>query len=240
MNKYWRIVNEVIRRSDVVLEVLDARMIDETRNKKIEEKIKEENKKLIHVVNKMDLVDPKDKEGNVKGLSHPVFISATKRLGTTILKNRIMEVGGKDRIMVGVVGYPNTGKSSVINSLAGRHKARTSSEAGFTKGIQHVKASDRVYLLDTPGVFPVEDISKLILIGAKNPQNLKEPDLVAMELIRSLKGRIEEHYGVPVSEDLEETLEAIARKMNKLKKGGIPDIIEASKIIIRDWQRGKM
>jgi len=237
---YWNIVNKVIKESDVVLEVLDARLIDETRNKEIEEKIRDQGKKLIHVVNKIDLVDKKDI--NLKTLTNPIFISSKERLGTTILKNKILSVGGKKQIIVGVLGYPNTGKSSVINAVAGAKKARTSSTSGFTRGIQKIKASKRIILLDTPGVFPFEekDVVKHALIGSKNAQDIKDPDLVAIELMKILKGKVEKHYKVEVSNDYERTLEKIALKMNRLRKGGVPDVESISRTIIMDWQRGKI
>jgi len=239
---YWGMVDDVIRQSDVVLEVLDARLIDETRNAEIEKRIEKADKKLIHVVNKIDLIDKDSIKEKLKELSNPVFVSSKERLGTTILKNKIMEVGRKDIVTVGVVGYPNTGKSSVINALAGSNKARASPTSGFTKGIQKVKAGSRITLLDTPGVIPIDDqdIVRHALIGSKNAQNIKDPDLVAIELIRLLKGKVEKHYGVEPNDDPEISLEKIAVKMNRLKKGGVPDVDNISKTIIMDWQRGRI
>ncbi|MEK6886627.1 MAG: GTPase [Nanoarchaeota archaeon] len=239
---YWGMVDDVIRQSDVVLEVLDARLIAETRNAEIEKRIEKMDKKLIHVVNKIDLIDKELIRDQVKGLSNPVYVSSKERLGTTILKTRIMEVGRKDIIVVGVVGYPNTGKSSVINALCGSTKARSSPTSGFTRGIQKVKAGYRIVLLDTPGVIPIDDqdIVRHALIGSKNAQNIKEPDLIAIELIRLLKGRIEKHYGVEPNDDPEVALEKIAVKLNRLKKGGVPDVDAVSRTIIMDWQRGRI
>ncbi len=239
---FWNLVYSVIKQSDVILEVLDARLIDETRNDEIEKIIEQQNKKLIHVVNKIDLIDVDTIKSKLKELSNPVFISSKERLGTTILKRKILEIGRKEQIIVGVVGYPNTGKSSVINAIAGAKKARTSPTSGFTKGIQKIKASERIILLDTPGVIPIEDqdLIRHCLIGSKNPQQLKDPDLVAIYLIKRLKGNVEKHYGVEPSADPEETLEAIAKKMNRFQKGGIPDVMEMARTIIMDWQRGKL
>jgi hypothetical protein len=240
--RFWELVYKVIDQADVILEVLDARLIDETRNDAIEQIVEEKKKKLIHVVNKIDLADKDAIQKKLHELSNPVFVSSKERLGTTILKRRILEVGRKDVVIVGVVGYPNTGKSSVINAITGRKKARTSSTAGFTRGIQKVRASQRIILLDTPGVIPLEDqdVIRHCLIGSKNPQQVKEPDFVAVYLIKSLKGRVEKHYGVESDDDPEETLAIIAKKMNRLKKGGIPDIDSVSRTIIMDWQRGNI
>ena len=237
---FWELVYRVIKESDVVLEVLDARLIDETRNVNIERIIAKENKKLIHVVNKIDLADKELVQQKLKELTNPVFVSTKERLGTTILKRRILEIAGREEVVVGVVGYPNTGKSSVINAITGKKRARTSSTSGFTRGIQKVRASKRIMLLDTPGVIPMDDqdVIKHCLIGSKNPQQVKEPDFVAVYLIKTLHGRVERHYGVEVGEDAEETLEKITRKMNRFRKGGIPDIDSASRTIIMEWQRG--
>ena len=240
--RFWLIVNVVIKESDVVLEILDARFIDETRNIEIEEKIEQQGKKLIHVVNKIDLIDKETIKEKLKELSNPVFVASKERLGITILRDKILQLGQRENIVVGVVGYPNTGKSSVINALAGGRKAKTSSISGFTRAIQKIKASNRIMLLDTPGVYPFEekDEIKHVLIGAKNPEQIKEPDLAAMSLIKALNGRVEKHYGVDVDEDYEVTLENIAKKMHKFRKGGIPDVDTASKMIIKDWQTGKI
>ena len=61
---------------------------------------------------------------------------------------------GEEKFKVGVLGYPNTGKSSIINALKGRASAPTSPVSGYTKGMQWIRASKRMYLLDPPGVFP--------------------------------------------------------------------------------------
>ena len=153
-----------------------------------------------------------------------------------------MEVGRQENIVVGVVGYPNTGKSSVINAIAGRKKARTSPTSGFTRGIQKIKAGGRLILLDTPGVIPIDDQDAVrhALIGSKNPQNISDPDVVAIELIKAVKGKVEKHYGVETNNDPEIVLEKIAMKMNRLKKGGIPDVDAVSRTIIMDWQRGRI
>src|SRR3989338_7985505 len=163
---YWDIVNDVIRETDIVLEVLDARLVDETRNKEIEDKLKKLNKPLIYVINKCDLVDKQEAERQKKRLRPSVFISATNKLGTTMLLHEILRqarnVGARtDRILVGVLGYPNTGKSSVINALAGRASAKTSPLSGFTKAMQLIKLTKNIYLMDTPGVLPYKESDKI-------------------------------------------------------------------------------
>jgi ribosome biogenesis GTPase A len=242
MTNFWKIVNKVIAESDVILEVLDARLVDETRNIEIENKIKKKNKKIIYVINKCDLVDKELMDKRKKELDHCIFVSALEHLGTTMLKKKILHLGQKDKIIVGVLGYPNTGKSSIINALSGSSKARTSSVSGYTVGIQKIKASNRIYLLDTPGVIPFEedDNFKHAVIAAIDPSKINEPDMIAMQLLEYLDGTIERFYEIEVLEDYEETIENIAKKFNKLKKGGVPDVDQASRMIIKDWQSGKI
>src|SRR3989344_378475 len=157
MVSFWRVVNEVIRDSDVVLEVLDARFPEETRNKEIEEKIKKINqkgihKKLIYVLNKSDLV--KEKFCNLEfDFSPYVFVSAKNNLGTTRLRSLLKEEARKKKpLIVGILGYPNTGKSSLINALKQKRSAGVGAAPGFTRGLQKIKISRDIYLLDTPGV----------------------------------------------------------------------------------------
>jgi ribosome biogenesis GTPase A len=244
MVNFWKIVNRVIEESDVILEVIDARMPKKSRNEEIENKILKLNKKLIIVMNKCDLIDKKILDEQKKKIKHSVFVSTKEMLGTTILKKKILTLGAKEKITVGVVGYPNTGKSSIINAIAGRNKAKTSSHAGFTKGIQKVKASSRITLLDTPGVIPFKQNDELreTLIAAKNPSQLNDPEFIALEILKLTDEKnILETYDIKydfIQELDDEILEKIAIKKNLLQKGALPNTKDASIIIIKDWQKG--
>ena len=239
---FWNAVNKVLYDSDLILEVLDSRVIDLTRNVELEAKAKKLEKPLIYVLNKCDLVDIKYLEKKKKILKHAVFVSSKLMYGTTILREKIHAVGKKDKVKVGVVGYPNTGKSSVINALAGRASAKASSQSGYTRGYQFVKAGNRILLLDTPGVIPFKenDEVKHALIGSKSSNQIKEPDLVVLELIKELDGRVESYYGVEVQKDEYDTIELIGKKLGRLSKGGKIDIDSTSRMIIKDWQTGKI
>src|SRR3989338_2174139 len=133
MPSFWVHVKLVLREADILIEVLDARMIQASRNEEIEDKIRHLGKILLYVINKCDLVDVEALKQEKKGLSPSVFISSKDRLGTTILKKKILELSHGEPVIVGVLGYPNVGKSSLINALAGRTAAKTSSESGYTK-----------------------------------------------------------------------------------------------------------
>ena len=236
-------VNKVIREADILLEVLDARTVEETRNIEIERKIEKSGKKLIYVINKSDLIEKDDAEKLKKSIPNSVFVSAVERTGTKKLRDKILACSGNyAEVKVGVLGYPNTGKSSIINALKGRAAAKTSSVSGYTRGVQKVRISRRIMLLDTPGVFPYKerDEGKHAMTAARSTHDIKDVELAAMDLIEALKGRIEKYYDAEKGADAEETLENIAVAMKKLKRKGEPDTKLAAKTIIHDWQIGKI
>ena len=128
MTSYKTLVKDVIKKADVIMEILDARFPDETRNRDIEHEIVNLNKPFIIVINKCDLVSREKIKKTKIYLSKAaptVFVSSKDKSGTTILRHQILEsacIKGRD-ILVGTLGYPNVGKSSVINSVTGRHRA---------------------------------------------------------------------------------------------------------------------
>ena len=238
---FQSIVNKVIQQSDIVLEILDARFIEETRNKQLEKKIKI----LIHVINKCDYVDKTYMDEAKKNLENCVFVSAKKHLGTTLLKNKIKQLANQNKIKwpkVGVIGYPNVGKSSVINALKGKGSAKTSPEAGYTKGKQYLRIDNDFLMIDTPGVISKEKtkVEELVLIGAKNPYTIEDPDLAVIKLLKKRPGLAEKKYNVKIKPNKEETIEDIALKLNFKKKGNLPDVDRASRRILQDFLNGKM
>ncbi|MBI2148575.1 50S ribosome-binding GTPase [Candidatus Woesearchaeota archaeon] len=219
MTSFWKVVNQVIDESDVVLEVLDARYPEETRNKEIENKLIKQHKKIIYILNKSDLI--KEKFSDLKFDFEPyVFVSAKNNLGTTKLRGIIRDLARDKRrsyemlkksvsktkvkeqpLLVGVLGYPNTGKSSLINVLKQKKSALTSSTPGFTRGMQKIRIGKDIYLIDTPGVFAYKEYKK---------------------------------------EDIRHTLVNI-KDYRKIKlKGGVANIDQTSRRIIQDWQRGRL
>ena len=253
-NRFWIMVNKVIDEANVLLLVLDARMVEETRNDEIEAKVKEAGKPLIYVLNKCDLVDKYVVEQYKSKIPNSVFISSKDHLGTTMLRTKIMIAAhrlGLVKVKVGVLGYPNVGKSSVINALKGKGSAKTSSMSGYTRHLKNIRTS-KIMLIDTPGVIPYSDTSKTkgnktesahskhAFIGTIDHTKEKNPDIIAAQLITHFPGVIEGHYGVPIAEDAEETIEAIAQKYNLKSKGNLPDVLRCSRMILKDWQIGKI
>jgi ribosome biogenesis GTPase A len=241
MPSFWKHVNRVLEEAEIVIEVLDARLIEESRNFEIENKVTRLEKKIIYVINKCDLVNIKELKAKLKDLQPNVFISSKEKLGTTILKKKIMELSKGKPVIVGVVGYPNVGKSSLINALSGRSPTRTSSESGFTKGMQKVRIGPKIIILDTPGVFPKKEKndSKHAKMGAVDYSKIRDPEMAALRLIEDEKEEICQHYKID-ADDPDEILEMIAKKTNKLSKGGGPNLEAAGRLILKAWQTGKI
>lgn len=243
MASFWKIVNKVISDADILLLLLDSRLIDETINKEVVAHAQKANKPLIYVITKCDLVKKEFVEEYKKKFNPSVFVSAKEHLGTTILRDRILIEAkkiGLTKVKVGVLGYPNVGKSSLINSMAGRSAAPTSNVSGFTKGVQKVKSDNRIIFLDTPGVIPYQekDSVKHAFIGTIDFNKAKDQDLIVIELMEKFPGKVESFYKVEVKEDKEETIEEIAIKKNLIRKGNKPDIERAARMILKDWQNG--
>src|SRR3989344_3370366 len=144
------LLDEVIKNSDIILIILDARMINQSINKFIESKIEYYKKRYLFVINKIDLISKQ--EQNKINLKNSIEISARNYISTVRLLNKIRELAKGKPVTVGVVGFPNTGKSTLINVLKGRKSAGTSPVSGYTKVLQMVKITKDIMMIDTPGI----------------------------------------------------------------------------------------
>ena len=252
MVSYKIIVKDIIKKADLLLEVIDARFPDETRNSEVERDVARAKKPLIIVINKCDLVSKENLEKTKSRLSKiapTVFVSSRDGFGKTILRHKILEVAkikGRD-ILVGSLGYPNTGKSSVINTVCGKNKTGTSSISGHTKTMQIVKAGSRIRFMDAPGVIPFGENDEFIqgILGVKDSTHLQDKVGVALKIIEKMcaenKPALESFYKVTIgAEDSYDVLEMIGRQCNFLKKKAEVDENRAAVKIINDWQKGKL
>ena len=250
--KYPDQVMQILDTSDVIIQVLDARFPEETRNKPIEDIVKKKRKKLIFVLNKSDLVD-KEKYKVPNEIKPFVFVSSKNREGSRalreLIKQQIKSRNEKfNRSQVGIIGYPNTGKSSLINFLIGKASAKTAYEAGFTKGIQKLRLTKEILLMDTPGVIPKEKyshtehnkLSHHVKVGARNYDKVKDPEFIVADLVKEYSNEIGAYYNLDFKQDPEVLIEQLGRKRNFLSKGGIVDEDRTARSILRDWQEGKI
>ncbi len=261
------LINNIIARADFLLEVVDARFVDLARVKHVEANIMKSGKKFGIVVNKIDLVDKaflldikhyfarqrlKDKTF-AKYFFGYAFVSATKRINTKslwLLLNKYVRQK-QAQITVGVFGLANSGKSSVINVLKGKHSARTSIQAGFTKGVQLVRISKRIMLVDTPGVIENANhsIAEQVLTCSLNIDKCSDAATVCINFLQYMLKQektkhfldaIANHYGIAKINNAETILKFIAQKFRFLAKHNQLDLNRAAYKLMRDWYEGKI
>jgi ribosome biogenesis GTPase A len=253
--KYPDVVRDVVRISDIVLEILDARFIEETCNLKVEESVLNSGKKLVYVLNKCDLVDVKKLEKSLPKRMKPyVFVSVKEKTGLGDLKARIkmeakkvLKDTDRKRVHVGVIGYPNAGKSSVINFVTRRGVAKVGAKAGWTRGMQKIKMSEGILILDTPGVISEDKYSteassfaKDVKVGARTYSDVKNPEEVVDYLLGDSAEIIDRFYDIESRGDVDILIEELGKKKGFLIKGGEVDVDRTARIILRDWQEGKI
>ncbi|XP_014676603.1 PREDICTED: guanine nucleotide-binding protein-like 3 homolog [Priapulus caudatus] len=145
-------------------------------------------------------------------------------------------------IRVGVVGLPNVGKSSIINSLKRGKACSVGATPGVTKTMQLVQLDKHISLLDSPGiVMPGGGGDDAALRNCVKLESVSDPlPPVAMILRRCSKQNLMLHYRIPDYADLNEFLALMAKRTGRLKKGGIPDVNKAARIVLQDWNSGKI
>ncbi|XP_052805037.1 uncharacterized protein LOC128234675 [Mya arenaria] len=250
--RIWNELHKVIDSSDILINVLDARDPNGTRCYQVEEFLKKEkpHKHIIFVLNKVDLVPVWVTQKWVAILSaiHPTLAfhaSIMNPFGKGSLINLLRQFSklhsDKRQISVGFVGYPNVGKSSVINTLRAKKVCKVAPLAGETKVWQYVTLMKRIYLVDCPGVvYPTGSTpTDCVLKGVVRVENIRTPeDYIEAMLNRAKKEYIQRTYSIYEWTDHEDFLTQFAKRSGRLLKGGEADISTAAKMILNDWQRG--
>ena len=258
MTKAKRQMQEDLKLIDLIIELVDARVPLSSRNPDIDRL--GQNKSRLILLNKADLADERQNEAwkeyfQGKGF-HVVKVDSRNGAGMKNIQNVIQEAckekierdrkrGIKNRpVRAMVAGIPNVGKSTFINSFAGKACAKTGNRPGVTKGKQWIKINKNVELLDTPGILwpKFEDQAvglRLALIGSIKEEILNTTEM-AMEFIGFLKksypGVLVERYSVDESKENLEILEEIARIRGCLMKGNQTDIDKAGRLLLEDFR----
>ncbi|XP_067932331.1 uncharacterized protein [Watersipora subatra] len=252
--RIWNELYKVVDSSDVLIHVLDARDPQGTRCPQVEKYLKKEapHKHLIFVLNKCDLVPTWATQKWVAILSaeYPTLAfhaSITNPFGKGALIQLLRQFGklhtDKKQISVGFIGYPNVGKSSVINTLRKKKVCMVAPIAGHTKVWQYVTLMRRIFLIDCPGVvYPSGDTeSDIVLKGVVRVENVGTPEDYIPELLNRVKPEyLLKTYKISTWTDHEDFLEQVAKRYGKLLKACEPDLPTAAKIVLNDFQRGKI
>uniref|UniRef100_L7M2U4 Nucleolar GTP-binding protein 2 n=1 Tax=Rhipicephalus pulchellus TaxID=72859 RepID=L7M2U4_RHIPC len=252
--RIWNELYKVIDSSDVVIQVLDVRDPQGTRSPFIERFMRKEkpHKHLVFVLNKCDLVPTWVTQRWVALLSaeYPTMAfhaSITNPFGKGALINLLRQFSklhtDKRQISVGFIGYPNVGKSSVINALRSKKVCNVAPIAGETKVWQYITLMRKIYLIDCPGVvYPTGDTdTEIVLKGVVRVENIEDPqDHIPEVLDRVRPEYIVKTYKIDSWDNPEDFLEKLGRRSGKLLKGGEPDISTVAKMVLNDWQRGKL
>lgn len=248
-------VYKVIDSSDVIIEVLDARDPLGTRSRKLEEFMAKEtpHKHLVFLVNKCDLVPKWVVEKAVRRLSRErptlAFRASTESnafgIDQLIALLRQFQILHKDHahLCVGLIGYPNVGKSSVINALRREKVCPVAPVPGETKVWRYVALTRKIYLIDCPGHVYPEDITdaERVLRSVTRTERIDEPDHYIQYIVDRVRPEyLTKTYGIEKFDGPDDLLKKVAMRHGRLMKGGKPDLHDAAIKLIRDFQRGKI
>ena len=262
MTKAKRMMQEDIKLIDLIVELVDARVPLSSRNPDIDELGR--NKSRLILLNKSDLSDERrnrewENYFKEKGF-YAVKVNSRSGAGLkgiqAVVQEACREKIERDRkrgimnrpVRAMVVGIPNVGKSTFINSYAGKACTKTGNRPGVTKGKQWIRLNKNLELLDTPGIlwpkFEDQQVGlHLAMIGSINDEILNIEEL-ALEVIRFLvreyPGVLAERYQIEEQEEPLRILEQIAENRKCMQKGGALDYAKASGILMDEFRNGKL
>lgn len=264
MAKATRMIKEYVKKVDVVIELLDARIPRSSANPVISEVVGQ--KPHIVVLNKSDLANPQatkewvayfESQGatvlaidSKTGKGNKQLVKAVERLAQPII-DKWKNKGIRSRsVRTIILGIPNVGKSTLINKLAGAAATRTADKPGHTRGQQWVKIGKDLELLDTPGVLwpKLEDqraAARLAMTGAIS-DDVYDLESVMKQLLNQVNeaqpGLLAERYKLKPEElvDADTLLENIGRRRGCLVSGGIVDLDKARRIVLTDYRNQKL
>jgi len=254
--RIWGELYKVVDSSDVLIQVLDARDPQGTRCAHLEAHLRQRQQRhrtLILLLNKCDLVPAWVTRRWLHTLSreHPTVAfhaSVTNPFGRGALMSLLRQLGrlhaDKPQLAVGFVGYPNVGKSSVINALRGRKVCVAAPQPGETKVWQYINLTKKICLIDCPGVVwqgGRDTDTDAVLKGVVRVANLADAAEHVSQVLERVKPEyLRRAYKLESWTDSTDFLTKLAQTTGKLLKGGEPDLDTAAKSVLQDWQRGRI
>lgn len=261
MKKTKEDIEKNLKLVDIVLEIIDARIPESSRNPMLDDILKDKPRMII--MNKSDLADPKENQrwinkfknegiialpmnskekinvGKIYDMAREILVDKFKKYEEKEIENPII------RMMI--VGVPNSGKSTFINNVANRKGARVGNRPGVTQTKQWIKTNSNLQLLDTPGVLwpKFDDRTGLHLsyTNAIKDEILNIEDLTLYflrELAESYPENLKERYGVDPTMEAIDIYEAIAKRRGAIIAGGDFDYTRTATIILNDFRTGKL
>lgn len=250
MHKAQKEIREILPQIDVVIEVCDARLPFSSENPMITEI--RGDKPLIKILNKSDLADPEltqlwlnylESQTNVKAIALTTESPSVAKQIPTLIRKLVpnKDETGK-QINAVIMGIPNVGKSTLLNTLVGKAKAKVGNEPAVTKGQQRIRLEDGLYLYDTPGMLWPKIVNensgyRLAITSAVKDTAFDHEEIAcfaAEYLLERYPERLKERYKIELPEREVELIEAIGRVRGCVKSGGHVDFHKASAILINE------
>lgn len=261
MKKTKEDIEKNLKLVDIVLEIIDARIPESSRNPMLDDILKDKPRMII--MNKSDLADPKENQRWINKFKNDGIIALPMNSKEKINVGKIYDIAREilaDKfkkyeekeienpiIRMMIVGVPNSGKSTFINNVAQRKGARVGNRPGVTQTKQWIKTNSNLQLLDTPGVLwpKFDDRTGLHLsyTNAIKDEILNIEDLTLYflrELAESYPENLKERYGVDPSMEAIDIYEAIAKRRGAIIAGGDFDYTRTATIILNDFRTGKL
>ncbi|MDX3773897.1 ribosome biogenesis GTPase YlqF [Chromatiaceae bacterium AAb-1] len=257
MHKARKEIAEIMPQVDIIIEMLDARIPFSSENPLVPEL--RGNTPCIKILNKADLADPEltatwvnyfDQQNGIRAIpvsqQHPEQVRALLDLCNSMLPERNLDVRAARAMIMGI---PNVGKSTLINTLAGRTIAKTGNEAGVTKAQQRIKLDNNVILTDTPGFLwpklsPAACGYRLAVTGAIKDTVFDYADIAlfaADYLLKTYPQAVMQRFQLhELPENDLALLDAIGIRRGAMRKGGVVDLEKAGSILITELRAGNL